>query len=80
MADPSCPQKAPYGVDLAPGDYYWRSCGQSKNQPFCGGSHKGSDFTPRKFTLALAEEVWLCGCKRTGKTPFCDGKHKNLDQ
>lgn len=78
MAEPLCPQKAPYGVDLVSGDYYWCACGQSKNQPFCDGSHKGSEFTPVKFTLAEAEKVWLCGCKRTGKKPMCDGTHKSL--
>ena len=32
MADPVIAQKAPYAKDLAPGDYYWCSCGKSKNQ------------------------------------------------
>jgi CDGSH-type Zn-finger protein len=26
--------------------YYWCACGQSKNQPFCDGSHKGTEFNP----------------------------------
>jgi len=78
MSEPACPQKAPYAVDLAPGDYWWCACGQSKKQPFCDGSHKGSGFAPVKFTLDKAEKVWLCGCKRTGKKPMCDGTHKTL--
>ena len=33
-------QKAPYAVDLKTGDVkYWCSCGYSKAQPFCDGSH-----------------------------------------
>ena len=40
MSGPDCPQKAPYGVDLKPGDYWWCACGKSKNQPFCDGSHQ----------------------------------------
>ena len=24
--------------------YYWCACGQSKKQPFCDGSHKGTEF------------------------------------
>ena len=78
MTEPLSPQKAPYGVDLTPGDYWWCACGRSKNQPFCDGSHKGSGFTPVKFAVAKAEKVWLCGCKRSGKKPMCDGTHKSL--
>ena len=26
--------------------YYWCSCGKSSKQPFCDGSHKGTEFTP----------------------------------
>ena len=29
--------------------YFWCSCGKSKNQPFCDGSHAGSEFTPLKY-------------------------------
>jgi len=78
MAEPSMPQKAPYAVELAPGDYWWCACGQSKKQPFCDGSHKGGPFTPVKFTVAKAEKLALCGCKRTHTPPFCDGTHKTL--
>ena len=24
--------------------YYWCSCGKSSKQPFCDGSHKGTEF------------------------------------
>lgn len=78
MSDPACPQKAPYGIDLKAGDHWWCACGQSKNQPFCDGSHKGTEFTPVKFTVAADGKKWLCGCKRTAGQPFCDGSHKKL--
>ncbi|MEQ1775190.1 MAG: CDGSH iron-sulfur domain-containing protein [Burkholderiales bacterium] len=78
MAEPHCAQKAPYAVDLAPGDYWWCACGLSKKQPFCDGSHKTTEFTPMKFTVTKAEKKWLCGCKRTKNAPFCDGTHKSL--
>ena len=37
--------------------YYWCSCGQSKKQPFCDGSHKGTEFTPLAYK---AEETKKC--------------------
>ena len=78
MPDPTIAQKAPFAVELAPGDYFWCACGQSKRQPFCDGSHKGTEFTPRKFNVAEAQKVWLCGCKHSAGAPFCDGTHKKL--
>jgi len=78
MAEPLIPQKAPYAVELAPGDYWWCACGLSKSQPFCDGSHKTTEFTPVKFNVAEAQKVWLCGCKRSAGMPFCDGSHKKL--
>ncbi len=78
MTEPVCAQKAPYALELAPGDYFWCSCGKSQKQPFCDGSHKDSEFSPQKFTVTMAEKVWLCGCKKSAKAPFCDGTHKSL--
>ncbi len=78
MADPVIAQKAPYGIDLTPGDYYWCACGKSQKQPFCDGSHKGGEFSPMKFTVEKAEKVFLCGCKYTKNGPKCDGSHKSL--
>ena len=79
MAEPIIVQKAPYGMDLEAGTYYWCSCGRSENQPFCDGKHKGSEFTPVKTVIDEPKKVWLCGCKHTAGQPFCDGKHKFLD-
>ena len=78
MAEPQIAQKSPYAVELAPGDYWWCACGQSKRQPFCDGSHKGSGIDPRKFTVMEAQKVWLCGCKHSAGKPFCDGSHSRL--
>lgn len=78
MADPVVAQKGPFAKELEPGDYWWCACGRSKNQPFCDGSHQGSEFTPVKFTIAEKTTVWLCGCKHSARKPFCDGSHNKL--
>jgi CDGSH iron-sulfur domain-containing protein 3 len=78
MAEPVCAQREPYIVELKPGDYWWCACGRSQKQPFCDGSHKGSEFSPVQFTVWTNEKKWLCGCKRSGNKPFCDGTHQRL--
>lgn len=78
MADPKVAQKAPFGMELEPKTYYWCACGQSSNQPFCDGSHKGTDFTPKAFEISEKKQYWLCGCKHSKNSPFCDGTHKGL--
>lgn len=70
--------KLPAVQTLEPGTYHWCSCGQSKKQPFCDGSHKGSEFEPMTFEISEKKEVALCQCKRTGTPPFCDGSHNTL--
>jgi CDGSH-type Zn-finger protein len=78
MDEPVCAQKAPYRLQLEPGDYSWCACGRSKSQPFCDGSHAGSGLAPVRFTVPEARPASLCGCKRSQKPPFCDGTHKTL--
>ena len=58
--------------------YLWCSCGRSASQPFCDGSHKGTEFLPVAFTAKADEDVIFCGCKHTSDRPFCDGTHSNL--
>ena len=79
MSEPLSPQKKPYAVEVEEGkSYYWCACGRSKNQPFCDGSHQGTDFQPVEFTAEKTDTVYLCGCKKTGNQPFCDGTHAKL--
>lgn len=71
--------KSPAKVTLEAGkDYYWCQCGRSKSQPFCDGSHAGTDITPLKFTTDKDEDVALCQCKSSANGPFCDGSHTRL--
>ncbi|HMO17477.1 MAG TPA: CDGSH iron-sulfur domain-containing protein [Oligoflexia bacterium] len=65
-------------LELEPGVYYYCTCGESLNQPFCDGSHKGSDFQPLEFTITEKKKYAFCACKTTAKAPFCDGAHKKL--
>jgi len=79
MAEPNVAQKAPFKVDVEAGKaYWWCACGRSKNQPFCDGSHKGSEFSPVQYDATETKTVFFCGCKHTGTKPFCDGTHTTL--
>ena len=79
MSESVVAQKAPYPVDVEVGkSYFWCSCGKSAKQPFCDGSHKGTDFNPLKFEATETKTVYFCGCKKTANSPLCDGAHKSL--
>lgn len=78
MSNPEIAQKSPYVVELEAGTYWWCACGKSKTQPFCDGSHQGSDFAPVKLELTAKAKVALCGCKHSAKKPYCDGTHNKL--
>ena len=78
MADPKVAAKQPSVVELEPGKYFWCSCGESQNQPFCDGSHKGSEFKPHLLEIETTQKIALCQCKRTADEPRCDGTHNKL--
>ena len=67
---------SPFMVKVEEGKtYYWCSCGLSKTQPLCDGSHKDTSFTPVKYVAERNKKEIMCGCKQTKKPPYCDGSH-----
>lgn len=62
--------------------YMWCSCGWSRTQPFCDGTHKNSKLKienrPIRFECTETKDYWFCQCKQTKNRPFCDGSH-NLE-
>lgn len=79
MAEPVIAKQSPFAVEVEAGkSYWWCACGKSHNQPFCDGSHKGSEFSPVEYTAEEDGTVYFCGCKHTGDRPMCDGTHQTL--
>lgn len=71
MSEPVVAQKAPFPVEVEAGKtYYWCACGKSAKQPFCDGSHKGSEFAPIAYKAEQDGKVWFCGCKHSAKKPL----------
>ena len=66
----------PIGIDVIEGKtYYWCTCGKSSKQPFCDGSHKGTEFNPVAYEAEETKKMFFCACKQTSNEPFCDGSH-----
>ncbi len=76
---PVIAQKSPIPVEVEAGkDYWWCACGQSKNQPFCDGSHKGTSFTPVEVDGRGRGPQVLLRLQEHKNPVFCDGSHKAL--
>jgi CDGSH-type Zn-finger protein/quercetin dioxygenase-like cupin family protein len=79
---PNVARYKPYYQELEQGkSYFWCSCGLSRQQPYCDGSHKGTGFEPVRYTAVEDnQEVLFCGCKHSADQPFCDGAHNDLKE
>lgn len=79
MSKPVIANNKPIKVELKEGqEYYFCACGRSSNQPFCDGSHKGSEFKPLRFSADSSGDAYLCRCKHSANLPYCDGTHKQF--
>lgn len=78
MAKGKIADKMPEVIELEPGEYFWCKCGESKKQPYCDGSHAGTEFEPLRFEVKEKKRFALCKCKQTDDDPFCDGSHTGL--
>jgi len=79
MTEPVIAQKSPIAIEVEAGkNYFWCACGESANQPFCDGAHKGGSFVPTKYTAEKEGKVFFCGCKKSVNGALCDGTHKKL--
>ncbi|MGQ9495071.1 MAG: CDGSH iron-sulfur domain-containing protein [Thermoanaerobaculaceae bacterium] len=80
MSKPKIAGLKPIKLDMEPGEYFWCACGRSAKQPFCDGSHKGSEFSPVKVTIEEKTLVAWCACKHSQKGAFCDGTHRQVER
>lgn len=79
MSSPQIARKSPYAVTVEAGkSYWWCACGRSASQPFCDGSHQGTQFAPMEYKAAQDGTVYFCGCKHSANPPLCDGSHAGL--
>jgi methylamine---glutamate N-methyltransferase subunit C len=79
MSNPVVADNKPVKVNLSKGqEYHFCTCGRSKSQPFCDGSHAGTSFSPKALVSDEDSEAYLCACKHTGNAPFCDGTHNQF--
>ena len=80
---PHVPKQGSYKIEMEQGKtYFWCTCGLSKGQPWCDGSHVTTDYKPYKFVWEEeSRRQSICGCKlnRDDRGPKCDRSHRLVD-
>ena len=76
--------RRPIPINVVAGEsYWWCACGRSKTQPFCDGSHKGTEFRAagmesraptRKSGSAPASAPRTSRCAMAAIRPSPDGR------
>ena len=75
-------QNSPYIIKETKGTRrFWCACGESKNQPYCDGTHSKIETkaTPISVTIEKDAKIAWCGCRKSKNVPYCDGTHAHLD-
>lgn len=80
MSEPNIVKRAPTVILEEPGLKFWCACGKSSKEPYCDGSHKGTDFAPVKVNIEEEKKVAWCSCKHSKKGAICDGAHSSLPE
>ncbi|MFT6077404.1 MAG: CDGSH-type Zn-finger protein [Myxococcota bacterium] len=76
---PNIAKKSPFKIEVEAGKtYYYCSCGLSKSQPFCDGSHKGTGLKSIIFKAEESKITYFCGCKHNKSGALCDGSHNKI--
>ena len=70
MEKPEIAQKAPFPTEVEAGkSYFWCACGKSSKQPFCDGSHSGTEFSPVKYTAERDGRVFFVVARVQARFP-----------
>ena len=75
---PAFGKTQPFAVDVKAGESAWIcTCGQSKNAPYCDGSHSNvaGSAGPQEYKASEDTTIYVCGCGKSGNGIFCDGSH-----
>ena len=72
-------QSEPFAIEVKKGESKaFCMCGQSKNGPYCDGTHTRVGGRPHVEKFDADKTIYVCGCQQSGNRPYCDGTHETL--